>query len=410
MSKRICWKKGMRLTDEVLRASSDAELELIGKSLALGSAGRFGLLPSLQPFSISLNIGKENIEIESLNCLAITKERRLIDVNYNAQFDKTFETKVTLPNHLNASELYLTIDLVGEEWRELSNGYEEPVYQFSLITPNNPIAGNSFPIAHLVNSEYGGWHVDDLDFVPPCLYLSSHPKYLELFSRFQSVLSNMNEKTRSLIDSKAKSAMRMFLPLLRQIMIETDKNRELLTPMMLLGLIQRYICAFTTSFELDEIIGLSDADTFYNYAFSPYSLQNAYQKAKEGLELCLTIQEKMDKIQTKAPEPKPQAGIPFISENQLYQNCRTRSLTITVTRPSGNTTVLYSIDGSEPTHKLAGNSQIVLENGFQKQKTPEPDKTIVIKLKGIANGVSSETVSYTITMHKDYRVWDGYEI
>ena len=52
----------------------------------------------------------------------------------------------------------------------------------------------------------------------------------------------------------------------------------------------------------------------------------------------------------------------------------------------------------------------VFENGFNKHKAPEPDKNVVIKLKAVANGVSSEVVSYTVTLHKDYRIWDGYEI
>ena len=112
----------------------------------------------------------------------------------------------------------------------------------------------------------------------------------------------------------------------------------------------------------------------------------------------------------KAPEEKPKTDAPYIKESQLYQNCRTRTINIPVVNPTANATVLFSIDGSEPSRKLSGNSQIAVENGFNKQKTPEPDKSIVIKLKAVNNGIASEVNSFIITMHKDYKVWDGYEI
>lgn len=404
----------MRLTDEILRASDDAELTLIGKALALGAAGQFGLFPGQRPFQISLNIGKESLHVEMLDCLALTRAGNLIDVVYNAKYDNTFDTSISLLKYMDASELYLTISILEGQWKETPGGYEEPVYEFGLITPNNPIAGNAFPIAHLVNSEYGGWHVDDIDFLPPCLFLSSHPKYEELFGKFQETLSIMNKKAFELIHSDAKGAMRTFLPILQQIMITTDKERDLMTPMKLLGLIQRYICAFTTSCELDENVGLSDASAYYNLAYAPYSPQKVYPMIRETLEVCFEIRDKVDKIQIMAPAPAPvptpKTVTPHISENQLVQNCRSKTVSITVTHPGGNATVFYSTDGSEPSKKLAGNSQIVFENGFNKHRTPEPDKNVVIKLKAIANGVSSEVVSYTITLHKDYRTWDGYEI
>ena len=58
MTKRICWKKGMRLTDEILRASDNSTMELVSNALALAAAGRFGLFPSAIPFELSLSINK----------------------------------------------------------------------------------------------------------------------------------------------------------------------------------------------------------------------------------------------------------------------------------------------------------------------------------------------------------------
>ena len=62
MIKRICWKKGMRLTDDILRASDNCTIELVSGAVALVAAGRFGLFPSA-PFELSLNINKGLIDV-----------------------------------------------------------------------------------------------------------------------------------------------------------------------------------------------------------------------------------------------------------------------------------------------------------------------------------------------------------
>ena len=50
MPKRISWKKGMRLTDEVLLAADRCNDETLGHAFALASMGRLGLMPSTRPF------------------------------------------------------------------------------------------------------------------------------------------------------------------------------------------------------------------------------------------------------------------------------------------------------------------------------------------------------------------------
>ena len=419
MSKRICWKKGMCLTDNVLRTSDESVLELISKALSLGAGGRFGLFPSLHPFHITLNAVKDTIHIDSLSCLAITKDGSLIDVDYKATYDNAFNMDVKIQNQLDTDDLLLVIRFDGE-WKETTDGFEEPVYKFNFIAPNTPVADNALPIAHLTKSEYGTWNHDDVGFVPPCLFISSHPKYEELFDKFQRILGEIHERTLSIINSNspittaAKSVIRAFWPLLQQIMITTDKDRDLMTPMTFLGLIQRLICAFTTSCMLAENVSLPDAGSYYNFAFSTFNPQQAYQKAKEGVEISLAILEKLEKIQAQAPEPIPEPKQritpPIIADNQLYQNCRSETAKITVTPPTANATVLYSTDGNEPSQNLNKDSQIAIENGFNKHNTSEPDKIVTIKLMAVVNGMSSEVVSYNITLHKDHRAWNGYEI
>lgn len=73
MKRRICWKRGMRLTDDILRKSSDCMEEQIGVSLMLSAVGRFGLLPCERDFNLQLDINKGFVEVNALDCLGLTK-------------------------------------------------------------------------------------------------------------------------------------------------------------------------------------------------------------------------------------------------------------------------------------------------------------------------------------------------
>lgn len=401
----------MRLTDDILRASDDAHLEIISQAITLATAGRFGLFPLRKGFNVSLNISKGFVEVESISCLAITKGGQIIDVHYESKYDIYMENRVQLPTDSNVDELYLTIQIKEGQWKEGNDGYEEPVYEFGWITPINTLADNAFPIAHLVNNEYGGWHVDDIDFVPPCLFVSSHHKFQDLFNRFQEILLNMNMKAQVLIHSEAASAMKVFWPAVQQLLIANDKARDVMTPMQLLGNIQQYVGTFAIACALDDDIVLSDSDSYFHFAQAPYNYQNAYQRIKEGVETCFTIYEKVDRIQVKAPEPRPvKVSAPYISEDQLYQNCKKASVQIPVVNPTPEATVYYSTDGNEPSNLLKAGARITFNNGFNKKKEAEPDKTVTLKLRSVLNGVNSDVNTFILTFHKDYKLWDGYAI
>ena len=64
MAKRIMWKKGMRLTDEILALSDRCTEELVSKGFLLGACGRMGLMPSTRNFNISLDIDGDVIDVD----------------------------------------------------------------------------------------------------------------------------------------------------------------------------------------------------------------------------------------------------------------------------------------------------------------------------------------------------------
>ena len=255
MTKRICWKKGMRLTDDILRASDNSTMELVGNALALAAAGRFGLFPSVTPYELSLNINKGLVDVEQLSCLAVTKGGYLIDAHYDTKFTNTFDTRIQIPEVNGEKELILTIDASLDKWKDTNDGYEEPEYTFSLIAPNSPLPANSLPVARIVN-QYG-WRMDDVDFVPPCLYITSHQKYLELKKQFEEVLVAVDTKARNLLRSKGKEAIRIFWPVVQQLMITINKECDLMTPMDLLASVQKFVSAFTCACDLDDYAFIS---------------------------------------------------------------------------------------------------------------------------------------------------------
>lgn len=412
MQKRICWKKGMRLTDDIMRASDDATATQINNALALAAAGRFGLFPCSRPFQISLNITPGAVRVEALDCLAVTRGGFLIDVQFDTRYTNRIDNCIAMPDDSSIIELYLTVSLQPSQWEETNNGYEEPKFQFDLVGVNSPIADNAMPIAHLVNTEYGGWHVDEIDFVPPCLFITSHLKYKELLTQFVQHLNEIEAKVFQLLHTRPTEAFGIFWPIVQQIIIDTDKNRDLMTPMMLWGNIQKFVAAFTAACEIDEYLDLADANLFRTYALSPYNYKDVYPKIKEGLELCISINEKVSKIEAKEPEKPKETTIaaPYIAEKEQKQNCSTSSINIPVVNSVAGATVLYSTDGSTPSKKLSSKGSIAVKNSFNSIKESEKDQFITIKLKAILDGKESDVSTFTITLHKDFTKWTGIEI
>lgn len=305
MARKICWKKGMRLTEEILNASDACLMEFIGKAIILASSGRMGLFPGVHPFQVSLSINKNIVSIDSLDCLAITKSGDLIDTSYTSDFTSTFNTRVPIPNTEEKS-LLLTISAHADKWHDTNDGYCEQAYSFSLIEENSTLPDNSFPIARLVN-EYG-WRMDDIDFVPPCLYIASHKHYKDEFERFRTILNQIERTLANSIDSECKTAIGIFWPVVRQLTISLDKERDFMTPMALLGIIQKCVAAFVCGCTLDAHINLSDIETFEEFTNSAYNNRDVGTKIKDGIDLCSLIQlkvERFNEIEVAKPTPKP---------------------------------------------------------------------------------------------------------
>lgn len=419
MARRICWKRGMRLTDVILRASDENNVMMVGKALGLAAGGRFGLLPSsLRPFELTLNIMNGYVDVESLKCLALTKDGQLIDVKYDTRFTNFYDTRVKIPDDIKDEELFLAVIASTEEWKEVNDGFEESVYSFSLYGSNSLIPDDAMPIAKIVKHKQYGWHQDEVDFVPPCLFLSSHPKFEGQLQQFSSALSAMDQKIRETVAAGANEAIRILWPITQQLMIETSKECDLMTPMMLLSNVQKCVSAFVCACSMDSSLELENAGQLWDYVAAPYNFKDVYRKIQEGISVCLSISEQVELLKAEK-EVKHERVVhkepsyleaPYIENDQLFQNCKTQSASVKVVTPVPDAIVFYSIDGSEPSRKLPVTGKITFENGFNKKRMREPDKIITVKLRAELDDVLSELSTFKITVHKNIEEWQGWTI
>lgn len=395
MPKRVCWKKGMRLTDEILTLSDKCDEELVRNAFALSANGHFGLFPNSRPFRLSLEISKETIEAVMVDCLGLTKDGTLIDVCYDTCYSGSFDTRVMI-SALNMENTYLLCIYSRNVWKDTNDGLCEPEYAFSLIEENSPVPQNALPVARIVYDELC-WRMDESDFVPPCLYVSSHNAYRELSAGFSAVLRNINDLLPEKLLTGSNDALKIFWPAVQWLEITVDKEGDTMTPMALLGNIQKLVGAFACACTLDEYVNLGEPERYFCFARVPYNYMDVYCKIREGLDLCRLICDKVRVFDAVAPE---RIEAPVIDPSQLRQTIRYGGVKIKVTNNTPGATVYYTTDGSEPGTSSRTGTTISLESGFSEDWHKEPDKKFVIKVMAYKDGASSRIETYDALVRK----------
>lgn len=299
----------MRLSTDVFNAMDTATHAGLRMAALLASAGRFGLFTAPKPFELSVNISGNALEVSSLCCHGITKSGCIIDIDYDSNFNNTFDTRVSIPSASEGEAFYLVVKINEGEWREINETFSELSYSFDLVSENSAIAKNCLPVGMLVN-QYG-WRLNETDFVPPCLYASAHPK-------FQSQLEMTKDYAKEIINKCLSSQNCIAKTLLSQVWatasgayFRLDKERDTLTPAQLLAIVQQLINSFVVGCFADEYVSLENQDPFVMYTLKPYDIRNIYRDIEAGLALCAEISTKigavcaMVDVKPKAEEPAP---------------------------------------------------------------------------------------------------------
>ena len=308
MPKRISWKKGMRLTDEVLTTSDDCTAEYISQAMMLAANGRFGLIPTIKPFELQLSITKGFVDVEALSCTGITRAGLLIDVHFDTKFTNTFDGRVQIPRDAEDPELLLCINVDPDEWSDNNEGYKEPVYSFSLVNPKKGLPGYGIPIGRIIYED--GWREDNVSFVPPCLTLAAHGKFMQLFQQFVQMLQAIDETAHQQKETAATTALGIFWPAVREQLINVSTGQSTMTPQQLQACVQKVVSAFVIGCELDELVELDDTEQYRKSSVLPYSFRTAYTRIKQGMSLCYSISQKLEKFGQLVKEEKPVAPPP----------------------------------------------------------------------------------------------------
>ena len=399
----------MRLTDEVLRMSDSYHAELVNQAFLLGAAGRFGLVPSPRPFRISLDFSKNIIEVTELDCLALTRGGQLIDASYDSRYTRVGETRVMIPPQSEERAFLLLVTDAGE-WVDAHDGTCEPAYQFSLVPENAPVPEDAIPVARIVHDPE--WRMDQESFVPPCLFLSSHQRYMRLRDDFMTLLERLDLLVPVKLITDSGDARRVFWPAIRSLKIRLDKESETMTPMSLLARVQECVSAFYCACTLDECLSLSEGNKFQEYVQHPYHFRDCALKIQEGLLLTADICRKIEDFEVDVPETPEPVAVPdlFIPQSGLHVFATSNDVRVEVGGLEPGVSGFYSVDGSEPSKPLQGGRYVQVNPGFNKTRTREDDRSYVVKLKAVADGRSSRVTAFEVLVTKDVNVWKGFQI
>lgn len=400
MPKRIMWKKGMRLTEEVLSLSDKCTAEFVEKGFLLGTCGRMGLLPCSRPFSISVDINKEVVDVISIDCVGFTRNGSLIDVRYDTTFTNTFNTRTFLLSPSTEKKYYLCAS-VSESWIDTNNGLCEPLYAFGVIDENSPVPDNALPVARIVFDEYC-WRVDEADFIPPCLYITSHSEYEQLAKKFLQVLKELDSNLPRKLYTESKDAVKIFWPVVQQLMIATDKELNTMSPMTLLSYIQKLSSAFYCACTLDEYIDINDPEQFISFINTPYNFRDSYATIRRGVNLSLTINERIKSFDAEVVEHSEEQALaaPSIEKGQLRQMIKFGNAQIRITNNAPGSTIFYTTDGSVPNHSSKSGNVVTVDSGFSDNWHKEPPKKVVIRVIAFKDGVYSNVETFEVVIKK----------
>lgn len=400
MAKRVMWKKGMRLTDDILALSDRCTEELVSKGFLLGACGRIGLIPSTRNFSISLDINSNVIDVVSIDCIGLTRNGRLVDVQYDTNYTNSFDTRVVIPSQGTERRYYLCITAF-DGVRDTNDGMCETQYGFMLVEENTPVLDSSLPVARILYDEFC-WRSDEKDFVPPCLFVSSHSRYEELAQQFIRSLREINSGLPQNLNTESKDAVKIFWPSAQQILISMDKELDTMTPMEFLGNIQKMVSAFYTACNLDDYVTINDPAQYLEYINTPCDYSNIYETIRQGVHLSYGINEKIkafSAVPVKRTEDSPLPP-PSIEQGQLRQTIKFGNAKVKITNNAPGSTIYYTVDGTMPNQSSKSGNTVIIESGFTDNWHKEPPKNVTIKVVAYKDGTFSEVETYNVQVRK----------
>ena len=174
LNSKINWSPGMEISAQTF-IGLEEQLDLqqrIAIRAALGST-RMGMLPG-SVLSCNGNFVKNTFEIEHLQCTALLPSGRVVDANE--------QVAVPIPM-LFGDCYYLTIGIGSTETEFEKEGVANvrPHYEYALQTLEEVENADVMPLLRF--SVKDGVFTIDTEFIPPCLLMTSDPRFAEYVER-----------------------------------------------------------------------------------------------------------------------------------------------------------------------------------------------------------------------------------
>lgn len=201
LNSRINWTPGMEITAQTFLGMEEklSIQQRIAIRAALGST-RLGMLPGAI-LSCDGTFVKNAFEIEHLQCTALLSSGRIVDASE--------QVAVTIPM-LFGDRYYLTIGLgdTNTEFEKDGVAYVRPHYEYAVQTREEVEAADVMPLIRFSVKE--GVFSIDADYIPPCLLMTSDPRFAEYVEKYVGQLTTISSH-QNLEEGDGKRALLHYL-------------------------------------------------------------------------------------------------------------------------------------------------------------------------------------------------------
>jgi len=269
---RINWKQGMEITPEIFIESDHyhiAERQML--SALLASRG-YGIFPNSK-FTIDYELHNNKIEIRIANCIALTKNGDVINIQQNTSFIKELPID-------EVSECYAVLSLVHQAQKQTDESelHIVPQYDISFLSTNELIE-NGIPVLKLLKQN-SAWEID-AHYIPPAIALNAlHSltnKFIEIKDIIKKIIGCYPEK-----DAHYLTLMML------QIELNNFSSKE--SPETLIMMMKKFCFIFQTFLKnVKEMEPLQSVKTFMDILYNPNEIEKTLVQGLQSLMEILKI-------------------------------------------------------------------------------------------------------------------------
>lgn len=279
---RVDWKAGMRLTDEIFRASDEFYVACLQPLYSVLVNGNYGLL-DLPIFRYELN--DANLSITELQINAISFSGKLIQLSFNRSERMLFQN-INLPNVSEPIIMYIdkssdkTIKVTDEKANvPLCDADYQILVKLESKHYDNP---DAVPFARFVYNH--GWS-NDSSYIAPCISLRANGVLLRAASNYVVELETLKKALKEACDTDQYILVMSVLPVLNQISIEIQKEADSMTPRHLISLMQTGIQILCDLSDTEGGIAIPEKNRCISFVESHYTPYVISELINEGINL-----------------------------------------------------------------------------------------------------------------------------